>query len=185
MRLIPIIAIISYKFLVSAILNRFLVNLFHRYHLKYANLDHISVYDNDGSVGEYLEQLPPDSKISYFPNWGATNAMSREANASRDHYACTETYVENQCIWNARGIAEWAFLMHNIDVWLADRRGGRDFRGELDAAPLNVRHFARCYAKNTFYSPQRHADLSTLYRTVHNGFSLPQASIISPLSYDF
>ena len=106
--------------------------------MKYAALDHISVYDNDASVGKYIKELLPHPNISYYPNWGGTDAMSREARGGRDHYACTETYAENQCIWNARGVSEWALLLHNNDGWLAVSNGGKDFQNELDTAPLHV-----------------------------------------------
>jgi hypothetical protein len=99
-------------------------------------LDHISIFDNDGSAAEYLKEMAADPKLSYFPNWGPSDSMAREAGANRRHYACTETYAENQCIWNARGVSEWALLMHNIDNWVTSN--GSYFRTELDSTPLNV-----------------------------------------------
>jgi hypothetical protein len=107
-----------------------------RYNLKYVGLDHISIYDNDGSAAEYLKDLAAHPKVSYFPNWGPTQSMAREAGASRSHYACTETYAENQCLWNARGVSEWALMMHNIDNWVAS--DGSYFKAELDSAPTSV-----------------------------------------------
>jgi hypothetical protein len=59
-------------------------------------------------------------------------------------YACTETYAENQCIWNARGVSEWALLLHNIDNWLAVGNAGNHFQAELDAAPFYVSSSSSC-----------------------------------------
>jgi hypothetical protein len=96
----------------------------------------MSIFDNDGSAAEYLQELAAHPKVSYSPNWGPTLSMAREVAASRNHYACTETYAENQCIWNARGVSEWAVLMHNVDNWVAS--DGYYFKGELDSAATSV-----------------------------------------------
>ncbi len=114
-----------------------MLNRFCRYHLKYVGLDHISIFDNDGSVAEYLGDVLAHPNVSFFAKWGASESMAREAGASRSHYACTESYAENQCIWNARGLSEWALLMHNIDNWVGSDSGY--FRAELDSTPLSVR----------------------------------------------
>ena len=139
---------------------------FCRYHLKYLGLDHISIYDNDGSVGEYLEEFSGHPKVSYFAKWGPTEALAREAGASM---YCTETYAENQCIWNARGVSEWALLMHNIDNWFASSQSITSFRNELDWTPPDVRLFPAlititdAFVLLPLHSPPTNADLSATY----------------------
>ena len=100
--------------------------------VKHLGFDHFSFYDVDGSALPYLTPLLNSSFLSYFKSWSPTPCLHRLTSSLKYPY-CTETLLENQCVWNARGTAEWAMLIHAPDCFLNDGVGMPALFGLLDS----------------------------------------------------
>ena len=88
-------------------------NFWVRYYINFLGLGHFSIYDNDGSVEPYVQSLImiKEGVLSY-------HKKSMEVLINNGSSYCAETLMENQCIWNSRGISEWAMLVHAPDNFL-------------------------------------------------------------------
>jgi len=100
--------------------------------VKYLGFNHFTVYDIDGSAASYLAPLLNSTFLTYFNSW-APIACLANFTASRKHPYCTETLINNQCLWNSRGISEWAILIHAPDCFLNDAPGLPTLFGLLDS----------------------------------------------------
>jgi hypothetical protein len=54
------------------------------------------------------------------------------------HPYCSETLMENHCMWNARGNSEWAMLSHAPDCFINDSSGATLLIDLLDSLDENV-----------------------------------------------
>jgi hypothetical protein len=90
--------------------------------VKHLGFEHFTVYDIDGSAGPYLSPLLNATFLTYFSAWAPTSCL-QNLTATRILPYCTETLLENQCIWNARGFSEWAMLIHAPDCFVNDAPG--------------------------------------------------------------
>jgi hypothetical protein len=104
------------------------------HHVRYLGFNHFSLYDADGSAASYIESLLDEGFMSYFPKWAPT-ACARDLAAQ--HVYCSETTMENHCLWRARGVAEWAILIHAPDVFVNDLAGAPKLLGLLDSLELH------------------------------------------------
>jgi hypothetical protein len=93
--------------------------------------DHFTVYDMDGSAAAYLAPLLNSTFLTYFNQWSPISCLANLTSTRKSPY-CTETLVNNQCIWNSRGVAEWAMLIHAPDCFLNDAPGLPTLFGLLD-----------------------------------------------------
>ncbi len=100
--------------------------------MKHLGFDHFSFYDVDGSSMVYLLLLLNSSFLSYYNRWAPTACLHNLTSTQKFPY-CTETLLENQCVWNSRGIAEWAILIHAPDCFLNDSPGMPVLLGLLDS----------------------------------------------------
>ena len=92
-----------------------------RLQIKHIEFDHFTLYDTDGSAAPYISPLlQQHASFSYFPNWAATACT---AAATRLSPYCSETLMENHCMWNARGTAEWVMLIHAPDCFVNESPG--------------------------------------------------------------
>jgi hypothetical protein len=103
------------------------------HHVRYLGFNHFSLYDADGSAAPYIEPLHNEGFLSYFPKWAPT-ACGRDL--AGQHVYCSETTMENHCMWRARGVAEWAILIHAPDVFVNDLAGAPKLLGLLDSLEL-------------------------------------------------
>jgi hypothetical protein len=94
--------------------------------------DHFFLYDVDGSAQPYLAPLLNSSFLSYYSRWAPTPCLGNITAGAKWPY-CTETLLENQCVWDARGVAEWAMLIHAPDCFLNDNAGMPVLLGLLDS----------------------------------------------------
>ena len=100
--------------------------------VKHLGFDHFTIYDIDGSAAPYLSPLLNSTFLTYFGGWAPTSCL-RNFTATRQMPYCTETLMENQCLWNARGISEWAMLIHAPDCFMNDAPGLPVLFGLLDS----------------------------------------------------
>jgi hypothetical protein len=100
--------------------------------VKYLGFDHFTIYDLDGSAAPYLSPLLNSTFLTYFNRWAPTPCL-QTLTATRKHPYCTQTLVENQCLWRARGISEWAMLIHSPDCFVNDAPGLPKLFGLLDS----------------------------------------------------
>jgi hypothetical protein len=84
--------------------------------------DHFSLYDIDGSAQPYLTPLLNSSFLSYYNRWAPSDCLESTA-VDFNFPSCYETMINNQCVWDARGVAEWAMLIHAPDCFLNDDAG--------------------------------------------------------------
>jgi hypothetical protein len=111
-----------------------LIKMWLRHYIVVLGFARVTVYDIDGSTGAYLPQeLLRSRAVIYRPRWAPTAAM-RDVQVNGSTY-CSETYMENQCLWEARGRSEWAMLLHAPDNFLADVPGAHKLFGYLDSKP--------------------------------------------------
>ncbi len=94
--------------------------------------DHFSLYDVDGSAANYLSPLLNSSFLSYYNRWSPTPCLKNLTSSLKFPY-CSETLMENQCVWDARGVAEWAMLVHAPDCFLNDSPGAPTLFSLLDS----------------------------------------------------
>jgi hypothetical protein len=100
--------------------------------VKHLGFDHFSIYDMDGSTAPYIAPLANASYLSYFHQWSPTPCLANLTSTLQCPY-CTETLLENQCVWNARGRSEWVMLVHAPDCFLNDAPGMPSLFGLLDS----------------------------------------------------
>ncbi len=86
----------------------------------------------DGSAAPYLSPLLNSTFLTYFNRWAATPCL-QTLTALPKHPYCTETLLENQCLWKARGVSEWAMLIHAPDCFVNDAPGLPTLFGLLDS----------------------------------------------------
>jgi hypothetical protein len=84
--------------------------------------DHFTLYDVDGSAASYLSSLLNSTFLTYYHRWSPTPCLANVTAAHQGTY-CAETLLENHCVWNSRGISEWAMLVHAPDCFLSDSPG--------------------------------------------------------------
>ncbi len=84
--------------------------------------DHFYFYDLDGSAAPYLSPLLNYSFLTYFHRWAPIPCLSN-LNTTLKYPYCTQTIAENQCLWNSRGLSDWAMLVHAPDCFLNDSPG--------------------------------------------------------------
>jgi hypothetical protein len=99
--------------------------------VKYLGFDHFTLYDIDGSAAPYLAPLLNSTFLTYFNQWAPTSCLGNYSSAT--HPYCTETLLENQCLWKARGVSEWVFFVHAPDCFLNDAPGLPKLFGLLDS----------------------------------------------------
>eukprot|EP00928_Gymnodinium_smaydae_P017687 TRINITY_DN16768_c0_g2_i2.p1 TRINITY_DN16768_c0_g2~~TRINITY_DN16768_c0_g2_i2.p1 ORF type:complete len:830 (+),score=100.44 TRINITY_DN16768_c0_g2_i2:27-2492(+) len=103
--------------------------------------DRFVVYDLDGSLAEAVEPFVQNGFVEYIDRWperlspGACGALlsatepATGATANpRDEaarYYCTQTQAEAHCVWNMRGRADWAMLLHSFDAYAGAGDGFR------------------------------------------------------------
>jgi hypothetical protein len=104
------------------------------HHVRYLGFDHFSLYDADGSAASYIEPLLDEGFLSYFPKWAPTACMR---DLAAQHVYCSETTMENHCLWRARGVAEWAMLIHAPDIFVNDLAGAPKLLALLDSLELH------------------------------------------------
>jgi hypothetical protein len=100
--------------------------------VKHLGFDHFTIYDTDGSAAPFLSPLLNSTFLTYFGGWAPTSCL-RNLTATRQMPYCAETLMENQCLWKARGISEWAMLVHAPDCFLNDAPGLPVLFGHLDS----------------------------------------------------
>ncbi len=94
--------------------------------------DHFSLYDMDGSSASYLSPLLNSTFLTYYPRWAPTSCLTN-LTASHQGVYSSETLLENHCLWAARGLSEWAMLVHAPDCFLSDTPGLPGLFGLLDS----------------------------------------------------
>jgi len=99
--------------------------------VKYLGFDHFTIYDMDGSAAPYLAPLLNSTFLTYFNQWAPTSCLGNITSAKQPY--CTETLLENQCLWTARGISEWVILIHAPDCFVNDAPGLPTLFGLLDS----------------------------------------------------
>ena len=85
----------------------------------------------DGSAAAYLAPLLNSTFLTYFNRWSPISCLANLTSTLTNPY-CTETLLNNQCVWNSRGITEWAMLVHAPDCFLNDAPGLPTLFGLLD-----------------------------------------------------
>ena len=90
--------------------------------VEHLGFEHFTVYDIDGSAAPYLSPLLNATFLTYFSSWAPTSCL-RNLTSTRTLPTCTETLINNQCVWNARGLSEWAMLIHSPDCFVNDAPG--------------------------------------------------------------
>jgi hypothetical protein len=100
--------------------------------VKHLGFDHFTVYDLDGSAERHLAPLLNSTFLTYISRWNPIPCLANLTATGARPY-CTQTLVENQCVWNSRGAAEWAMLVHAPDCFLNDAPGLPTMFGLLDA----------------------------------------------------
>lgn len=98
-----------------------LIRMWARYYVDYLGFGYINIYDIDGSVEPYLGDLVKRGIVNYYKSWAPTESMRQLALNNATY--CSETMMENQCVWQSRGVSEWAMLIHAPDNYLNDRAG--------------------------------------------------------------
>ena len=97
--------------------------------------DHLFLHDVDGSAQPYLAPLLFAflSFLSYYNRCAPTPCLGN-ITADAEWSYCTETLLENLCVWDARGVAaEWAMLIHAPNCFLNDDAGMPVLLGLLDS----------------------------------------------------
>lgn len=100
--------------------------------VRYLGFDHFTIYDVDGSAAPYLLPLLNSTFLTYFGEWAPTSCL-KNLTATRQIPYCTETLIENQCLWKARGISEWVMLIHAPDCFMHEAPGLPVLFGLLDS----------------------------------------------------
>ena len=104
--------------------------------INHLGFDHFTLYDSDGSAAPFVAPLLDRYvSFSYFPNWAATSCTATVAHSSP---YCSETLMENHCMWNARGAAEWVMLIHAPDCFVNDSPGSPALLELLDLLDQGV-----------------------------------------------
>jgi len=99
--------------------------------VKYLGFYHFTIYDMDGSAAPYLSPLLNSTFLTYFNQWAPTSCLGNLTSANLPY--CTETLLNNQCMWKARGISEWVILIHAPDCFVNDAPGLPTLFGLLDS----------------------------------------------------
>ena len=91
------------------------------FQINYMGFDHFTLYDSDGSAAPFVAPLLQQNvSFAYFPKWAATPCT---ATAAQSLPYCSQTLIENHCMWNARGTAEWVMLISAPDCFVNDSPG--------------------------------------------------------------
>lgn len=103
------------------------------YHRR-VGFDRFVVYDLDGSVAEAVEPFVREGFVIYVDRWpgrlspGACEHLHKAADVpGRKEQPwmryCTQTQAEQHCVWNLRGHARWAVLLHSFDAYASSVSG--------------------------------------------------------------
>jgi hypothetical protein len=105
------------------------------HHVEYLGFDHFSLYDVDGSAHPHIQPLLDLGFLSYFQKWAYSPCARKLAltGHANSHVYCSETLMNNHCMWQARGVSEWAILIHAPDVFVNDIAGAPKLFGLLDS----------------------------------------------------
>jgi hypothetical protein len=107
-----------------------------RLQIDHIGFDHFTMYDADGSAAAFVAPLLNQySSFSYFSKWAPTPCTAAFA---RTQPYCSETLMNNHCMWNARGTAEWVMLIHAPDCFINDSPGAPVLLGLLDSLDDNI-----------------------------------------------
>ena len=143
-----------------------LIRMWVLFYVTYLGFGSVSIYDTDGSTEPFIGDLVERGILKYYKNWAPTESM---LNLSRSGSTfCSETMMENQCIWQHRGWSEWVMLIHAPDNYLNDVAGAATLLTYLDSIQnrvaltlLTTLVFGR---SNVTITKQPHA--SELFRTI-------------------
>ncbi|CAF4003831.1 unnamed protein product, partial [Rotaria sordida] len=95
-----------------------LIRMWVLFYVNYLGFGKVHIYDIDGSTKPYIGGLVERGALKYYNSWAPTESMlNLSLNGSR---YCSETMMENQCLWQNRGLSEWVMLIHAPDNFLND-----------------------------------------------------------------
>jgi hypothetical protein len=107
-----------------------LIRMWVRFYINYLKFGAVNIYDIDGSTEPYIKSLVKKGVVNYYKRWAPTESMYNLA-LSGSLY-CSETMMENQCLWQHRGLSEWVMLIHSPDNFLNDFAGAPTLIRYLD-----------------------------------------------------
>ena len=108
------------------------------FYVDYLGFGSVSIYDNDGTAEPYIGGLVKRGILKYYKSWAPTVSMLNLSLTGSPF--CSETMMENQCVWQHRGLSEWVMLIHAPDNFLNDVAESKTLRTYLEtkkqAVPL-------------------------------------------------
>ena len=113
-----------------------LIRMWVQFYVMYLGFGSVSIYDTDGSTEPFIAGLVEQGILRYYKNWAPTESM---LNLSRSGSTfCCETMMENQCVWQHRGLSEWVMLIHAPDNYLNDVAGAATLLTHLESIQNRV-----------------------------------------------
>ena len=107
-----------------------LIRMWIQFYIDYLKFGAVSIYDIDGSAEPFIKGLVKKGVVNYYKRWAPTASMKNlSLNGSP---FCSETMMENQCLWQHRGLSEWVMLIHAPDNFLNDFAGAPTLIEYLD-----------------------------------------------------
>lgn len=145
------------------------------YHLAFG-IEHIVVYDSDGSAAAAVAGYVANGSVTYFPMWASNTLRSPFVSNLTAHGAmyCAEASAEAHCLAHLRGRSSWLFILHSFDEFLSS-----------DAGASGMEDFLRAYSQEGLRLPKADAAVLSLASLNFGGARTEGTSSLDPAVAQF